>query len=74
MREGVDEGDVVRCCDCVFMMIEGTEFEKDGEGGLELIEKGRKLEEEEGDEGWKSDGSATDVLEPQSMDLSRLFW
>ena len=73
LREGADGGNVMACYDCGFMMIQGIGCVRDWEGGLELIWKGRKLEEQEGDEGWKSEGSATDVLGPQSMDLSSLF-
>ena len=73
LRKGADGGNVMACYDCGFMMIQGIGCERDWRGGLELIEKGSKLGEQEGDEGWKSDGSATDVLGPQSMDLSCLF-
>ena len=37
MREGVDGGDVVRCCDCVFMMIEGIGCERRGERGGDSV-------------------------------------
>ena len=74
LKKGADEGNVIACYDCGFMMIQGIGCEKDWKGGPKLIEKGRKLEEQEkGDEGWKSVGSATDVLRPQSMKLSCLF-
>ena len=72
LRKGADGGNVMACYDCGFMMIQGIGCEKDWREGLELIEKGRNLEEQRG-EGWKSDGNATDVLGPQSMDLNRLF-
>ena len=73
LREGADGGNVMACYDCGFMMIQGIGCEEDWEGGLKMIERGRKLEEQEEDEGWKSDGNATDVLGPQSMNLSGLF-
>ena len=73
LREAADGGNVMACYDCGFLMIQGIGCEKNWEGGLELIEKGRKLEEQQEDKGWKSDGSATDVLGPQSMDLRGLF-
>ena len=73
LREGADVGNVMACYDCGFMMIQGIGCKRDWRRGLELIEKGTKLEEQEGDEGWKSDGSATDVLGPQSMNLRGLF-
>ena len=61
------------CYDCGFMMIQGIGCENNWRGGLKMIKRGRKLEEKEKDEGWKSDGSVTDVLGPQSMDLDGLF-
>ena len=73
LKKAADGGNVMACYDCGFMMIQGIGCEKDWEGGLDLIERGRKLEEQEGDEGWKSDGNATDVLGPQSMRLCGLF-
>ena len=74
LREGAEAGNVMACYDCGFLMIQGIGCEKkDWEGGLELLAQGRKLEEQDEHTVWKSDGSATDVLEPQSMDLSRLF-
>ena len=39
------------------------------EKGFVLIEKGIELEGHEKDMSWKSDGSATEVIEPQSMDV-----
>ena len=73
LREGASRGNVMACYDCGFMMIQGIGCEKDWKGGLELIERGRKLGEQDGNEVWKSAGSATDVLGPQSMDLRGLF-
>ena len=73
LRKAADGGNVMACYDCGFMMIQRIGYEKKDLRGLELIWKGRKLEEQEGDEGWKSEGSATDVLRPQEMCLSRLF-
>ena len=73
LREAAGVGNVMACYDCGFLMIQGIGCEKDLEGGLELLEQGRKLEEQEEDTVWKSDGSATDVFGPQSMDLSSLF-
>ena len=73
LREAAGVGNVMACYDCGFLMIQGIGCEKTWYGGLELLAQGRKLEGEEGDTVWKSDGSATDVLGPQSMDLSCLF-
>ena len=73
LRKAADGGNVMACYDCGFMMI----IQRIGwsylEEGLKLIERGRKLEEQEEDEEWKSDGSVTDVLGPQSMDLISVF-
>ena len=73
LKKAADGGNVMACYDCGFMMIQGIGCEEDLKGGLELIERGRKLGEQGGNEVWKSAGSATDVLEPQSMDLRGLF-
>ena len=73
LRKGADGGNVMACYDCGFMMIQRIGYEKKDLRGLELIWKGRKLEEQEGDEGWKSEGSATDALEPQCVYFHCLF-
>ena len=73
LREAAGVGNVMACYDCGFLMIQGIGCEKDRKGGLALLAQGRKLEEQEDDTAWKSDGSATDVLGPQSMDLSGMF-
>jgi len=67
LREGASRGNVMACYDAGFMIFQGIGCEEDWEGGLELIEKGRKLEEGKVNDNWKSDGSATDVLGPQSV-------
>ena len=73
LREAADAGNVMACYDCGFLMIQGIGCEKNQRGGLELLAQGRKLEEEEEGTVWKSDGNATDVLGPQSMNLNSLF-
>ena len=73
LREAADGGNVMACYDCGFMMIQGIGCEKDWKGGLELIENGTRLEGKRKRKGWKSSGSASDVLEPQSIDLKGLF-
>ena len=50
------------CYDCGFMMIQGIGCEKDWEEGLDLMNKGVRLEKESEDMSWKSDGSASDCL------------
>ena len=73
LKKAAEHGDVMACYDCGFMMIQGIGCKKDREGGLELISKGVELEKESEDMSWKSDGSASELFEPQSMDLSSLF-
>ena len=71
LKKAADEGDVMACFDGGFMMIQGIGCEKDVEGGLELMKKGEKLKEKmkDDDDWWKHDGSVTDVLDEQTMDL-----
>ena len=73
LKEGAENGNVMACFDCGFMMIQGIGCEKNWRGGLELISKGVKLEKESKDTSWKSDGSISELFEPQSMDLVCLF-
>ena len=73
LKKGAEDGDVMACYDCGFMMIQGIGCEKDQYEGLEVIETGRKLEKESSDNSWKLDGTATDLLQPQSMDFNSLF-
>ena len=73
LKKAVESGDVMACYDAGFMMIQGIGCDEDLKGGLELMSKGGKLEEESEDLSWKSDGSATELFEPQSMNLSSLF-
>ena len=72
LKKAAEHGDVMACFDCGFMMIQGIGCEKNWEEGLELISKGEELEEESKDTKWKSDGSASELFEPQSMNLSGL--
>ena len=74
LREEAQKGNVMACYDCGFLMIQGIGCEKDKWEGLELLEKGWKLEQKEDGIVWRSDGSATDVLGPQSMNLSSLLF
>jgi TPR repeat protein len=73
LKKGAENGDVMACYDCGFMMIQGIGCEKILRGGLKLISKGVELEKESEDMRWKSDGSASELFEPQSMDLSSLY-
>ena len=73
LKKAAENGNVMACFDCGFMMIQGIGCEKNWEEGLELISKGEELEEESKDTNWKSDGSASELFKPQSMDLNSLF-
>ena len=73
LKKAAKLGDVMACYDCGFMMIQGIGCEEDWRGGLKMLSKGVRLEKESEDMSWKSDGSASELFEPQSMDLSGLF-
>ena len=73
LKKAADCGDVMACYDAGFMMIQGIGCEKDLRGGLELMCKRMKLDKESEDLNWKSDGSATELLEPQSMFIGGVF-
>ena len=73
LKKGAEHGDVMACYDCGFMMIQGIGCEKNWEEGIELLSKGMELEKESDDMSWKSDGSASELFEPQSMNLSGVF-
>ena len=73
LKKAAEHGDVMACLDCGFMMIQGIGCRKNQGGGLKLLSKGIELEKESSDMSWKSDGSASELFEPQSMDLRRLF-
>ena len=72
LKKAADGGNVMACFDVGFMMIQGIGCEKDREGGFEMFDKGIELKGYEEDMRWKSDGSATEVIGPQSMYLGRL--
>ena len=57
------------CFDVGFMMIQGIACKKNRKRGFEMFDKGIELKGHEEDMRWKSDGSATEVIGPQSMDL-----
>ena len=73
LKKAAESGDVMACYDGGFMMIQGIGCDKDLRGGLELMSKGMKLEEESEDSSWKLDGSATELIEPQSMFIGGEF-
>ena len=73
LKKAAENGDVMACYDCGFMMVQGIGCEMSWEGGLKLIKKGMKLERESEGMSWKSYGSASELFETQTMDLSGLF-
>ena len=73
LRKGAENGNVMACFDCGFMMIQGIGCEEDWEGGFELVFKGVEVENESKDMNWKSDGSVSKLFKPLSMDFYRLF-
>ena len=73
LKKGAENGNVMACFDCGFMMIQGIGCEKDWEGGLKLISKGVELGKESSDMSWKSDGSVSELFKPQEMNLHGLF-
>ena len=73
LKKAAENGDVMACYDCGFMMIQGIGCEKNWAGGLKLLSKGVELEEKSNDMSWKSDGSVSVLFEPQTMCLSSLF-
>ena len=74
LKEGAENGDVMACFDCGFMMYQGIGCEKDRKRGLDLMNKGVKLEGRSSSMNWKSGGSTSELFEPQVMDLSCLFF
>ena len=74
LKKAARNGDVMACYDCGFMMIQGIWCEKDWEEGLDLMNKGVRLEKESEDMSWKSDGSASDCLNHNQWILIFAFW
>ena len=73
LLEAAENGDVMACFDCGFMIIQGIGCMIYTKGGLELMSKGMELEKESSNMNWKSDGSVTELFEPQKMLLTGLF-
>ena len=73
LKKAAEHGDVMACYDCGFMKMQGIGCKKVLWEGFELLSKGVELEKESEDMSWKSDGSASELFEPQSMNLSCLF-
>ena len=73
LTKRAENGDAIACYDCGFMMVQGIGCKEDLKKGLELMEMGMKLEENPSELSWKSDGSVTELFEPQKMDLRGVF-
>ena len=73
LKKAAESGDVMACYDAGFMMIQGIGCDADWKGGLYLMSKGMKLEEDSEDLSWKSNGSVTEMIEPQSMFIGGEF-
>ena len=71
LKKAARGGNVMACFDVGFMMIQGIGSEKNWRG-FEMFDKGIELKGHEEDMKWKSDGSATEVIGPQSMNLDGL--
>ena len=69
LKKAAKSGNVMSCFDCGFMMIQGIGCEKDWKRGIKLISKGEKLEKGSKGTSWKSDGSVSELFEPQEMYL-----
>ena len=74
LKKAAEHEDMMACYDCGFMMIQGIGCEKDWEEGLDLMNKGVRLEKESEDMSWKSDGSASDCLNHNQWILIFAFW
>ena len=74
LKKGAESGDVMACYDVGFMMIQGIGCDVDWEDGFEFMSKGSKLEEESPDMSWELCGSATELIEPQSMFIGGLLF
>ena len=72
LKKAADGGNVMACFDVGFMMIQGIGCKQNQRGGWKMIDKGVELKGHEEDMRWKSDGSATEVIGPQSMNLDGL--
>ena len=72
LKKAADGGNVMACFDVGFIMIQGIGCEMNQKRGFKVIDKGVELKGRKKDMRWKSDGSATEVIGPQSMDLYRL--
>ena len=74
LKKGAESGYVMACYDVGFMMIQGIGCDVDWKGGIEFVSKGSKLEEESPDMSWELCGSATELIEPQSMFVGGLLF
>ena len=73
LKEAARKQSVMARYDCGFMMIQGIGREKDEKAGMELMQRGRRLEEESEDMSWKSNGSVSELYQGLTMDLDSLY-
>ena len=69
LKEAAEKENVMACFDCGFMMMQGIGCEKNWRKGLEMFMDGDYFEKKSEDMSWKSDGSATEVMKPQTIDF-----
>ena len=72
LKKAAEDGNVMACYNCGYMMIQGIGCFRNEKEGLELISKGVKLEKQSKDMSWKSDESVTELFHPQYMHLESL--
>ena len=73
LNRGACNGNVMACYDAGYMLIQGIGCNRNMFYGLALIDQGMKLEAQSNELIWKSDGSVTELIDPQSMNLSCLL-
>ena len=73
LKEAALGGNAMACFDAGFMLIQGIGCEKSWKRGWELLKKGWELAKDSKDDCWRTDGSVSELFEPQSMVLKCLF-
>ena len=73
LKGAAESGNAMACYDCGFMMIQGIGCQVNRKEGMKMISKGVKLEIKPGNMNWKSDGSVSELFEPQSMNFHGLL-
>ena len=73
LKEGEKNGDLMACFDRAFLIMHGIGCIRNMKEGFELLEKGVKEKKKKRGNDWKADGSVTELLGPQSINMYRLF-